>query len=76
MLRKNKTKIKIKKIKKHIMKTTTSIITLVMIQILIYSFIQFSLWTLVIFAGCMIFMLIITDRAKEIKNNNDKIYDK
>lgn len=47
-----------------------------MIQIFIYLFIQFSLWTLVIFAGCMIFMLIITDRAKEIKNNNDKIYDK
>ena len=58
------------------MKIIFTILALGMFMLFIYLFIQFPLTLLTIFFICMILSLFIMNMAIEIKNKNDKIYDK
>ena len=58
------------------MKIIFTILALGMFMLFVYLFIQFPLTLLTIFFICMILSLFIMNMAIEIKNKNDKIYDK
>ena len=58
------------------MKIIFTILALGMFILFVYLFIQFPLTLLTIFFICMILSLFIMNMAIEIKNKNDKIYDK
>ena len=62
--------------KTKIMKIIFTILALGMFMLFVYLFIQFPLTLLTIFFICMILSLFIMNMAIEIKNKNDKIYDK
>ena len=62
--------------KTKIMKIIFTILALGMFILFVYLFIQFPLTLLTIFFICMILSLFIMNMAIEIKNKNDKIYDK